>query len=113
MPLSRVLGERRGDPQARAELLCLLLVAAGEQPLLLRHGAGRTTYCLPLLSLSADEMKALGARLNTSVTEVKVGPRMFVALPVETGGVIGTVDAKYYHAGKQEWVGTVAVSSFE
>ena len=113
MPLSRVLGDRKGDQQARAELLCLLLVAAGEQPLLLRHGAGRTAYCLPLLSLSADEVKALGAQLNATVTEVKVGPRMFVALPVEAGGIIGTVDAKYYQADNKEWMGTVAVSSFD
>jgi hypothetical protein len=107
------LGDRKGDQQARAELLAGMLASVGRSPSLLRHGTGREAWHLVLLKVTDADVQAYAKVLGASPPTVKAGPFRYLALPLEKDAAPGQVDAKYYSASEGRWTGTIAIQRFE
>ncbi|MBM4157014.1 MAG: hypothetical protein FJ221_18615 [Lentisphaerae bacterium] len=107
------MGDRKGDQQARAELLAEMLSSIGRKPSLLRYGTGREVWYLVLLKATDAELQAYAKVLGAAPPTVKAGPFRYLALSVEKDAAPGQVDAKYYDAAASRWTGTVAIQRYE
>ncbi len=103
-----MLSEKRGDPQARAELLGELLKHAGFEPYMLLHGGGRDCYHVVILRTEDVDVEALAKALDNPVQQVRIGPVTGVAFPTEPGRKIGEVSERYYNPETNRWTGSIS-----
>lgn len=108
-----MLGAKKGDQQSRTELLGKLLVAAGDKPYILRHGAGRQCHHVILVSLSDEEVAELKADTGQTPSVVRVGPRQMVPVQLEAGSPVGKIEKRLYNPEKGRWSGSIAVMRFK
>ena len=109
IPHSRALGDAQGSQQARAELLGELLAATGEKVYMLRHGLGDGAYRLILLRVTQHDAKRFGQALGKEPKVLRMGQYSFIALPLEPGASLGTVNANLYNPSTERWTSTIAV----
>jgi hypothetical protein len=109
---SRALGDKKGDQQARAELLGKLLAAIGEKPYMLCHGTGRNAHYLLLLRVPDVDVNKLSAAAGKNIMPVHANDGVFVALSLERGATVGTF-GKQYNAEKKTWTDAIAVTPFK
>lgn len=97
-----MLGDKKGDPQARAELLATLLAAAGEQPYWLKFNHHKATVCVVLL-----RVRDLPAGPPATVTIAGEG---FVALSLEPGAKVGDLPPGLYDPATKQWQSTIVLT---
>ena len=107
---SRALGDGKGDPQAKAELLGKLLLAAGEKPYMLRHGTGRTAQFLTMVTVSDAEAESLADLTGKKPTVITFGKMSLMPLQLDSGSVAGQVSGKLYDPAKSRWTSTIALT---
>ena len=93
-------------------MLGKLLAASGEKAYLLRHGTDRSARHLILIRHSDKEAKALATATGVEPEAARVAGFRFIALPLEAGAKIGSVDEKLYDPSKGQWTATIAVMRF-
>ena len=103
-----MLGDKKGDQQARAELLATLLAANGEKAYWLKVNHHKATYCLVLLRVR--DVAWLNQLPGGAPKTVKVGSEEFVALALEPGANIGEVPPQLYDAATRRWSSTVVLT---
>ena len=103
-----MLSEKRGDPQARAELLGELLKTAGFDPYMLQYGSGRDCYHLVVLREADFDAAALDKALDAPIARTRIGPVVCIAFPVDPGSGIGEVPERYYQAETHRWTGSIS-----
>ncbi len=104
------MGEKRGDQQSRAELLGLLLKAAGFDAYMVRHGSGRNQRHLVVLRLDETETRALSEAVGTTLSPIVVGPAKVIPLPLDANAALGQVGDSMYNAEQGRWTSSVAIS---
>ncbi len=104
------MGEKRGDQQSRAELLGLLLKAAGFEPYMVRHGSGRNQHHLVVLRLDEAETRALSEAVGTTLSPIAVGAVQVIPLPLEANSALGKVGDALYNAKQGRWTSSVAIT---
>ncbi len=107
-----MLGEKKGDLQARVELLGHLLIALGEKPYWARVGSGTDTYCMILLRVSEQDPAWIRAFPGGAPKPVRIGAAEFVPLPLEPGARPGDMPADWYDPATGRWKATMALSRF-
>ena len=107
------MGDKKGDQQARAELLGKLLIAIEQKPYLIKHGTGTEAYFMIALPVTDAEVKTWTEALKAAPTVISMGPLKLVTLQLEQGSAVGTVDKKYYDPADGGWTDTVSVMRFK
>ncbi len=103
-----MLSEKRGDPQARAELLGELLKQAGFEPYMVQYGSGRDSYHLVVLRETDIDVDALEETLENPIDRIRIGPAACLAFPIDPGYGIGDVPERYYQAETHRWTGSIS-----
>ncbi len=107
------MGDKKGDPQARAELLGKLLLAIDEKPYLLRYGSGKTGQMVIMVPVTEAEAEAVGKHVGKAATTVRFGKTRLLPLQLKDGTKTGQIDPALYDAAQKRWTGTIAVTKFK
>lgn len=107
-----MLGEKKGDQQARAELLGMLLIEAGEAPFWTQVAIGKDRYCLLLIRVIAKDQEFLKSFPGGAPKTIKVGADEFLPLSLEPGAKIGDLPEAVYDAATGRWKASMSLTRF-
>jgi len=110
---SRALEDKKGDQQARAELLAKLLAASGERPFMLKHGAGEDLYFIVMLTTTDLEAGRIQKNTGKPVVTVTAGKHTLMALQLEPELAVGELQSTYYEAKRKRWSATISLTRFQ
>ena len=108
-----MLGDKKGDQQARVELLGRLLIEAGETPYWARVGTGKATYCLVLIRVTGKDREMLKAFPGGAPKTIKVATAEFLPLSLEPGAKIGDLPEAAYDPATGRWQASMSLTRFQ
>ena len=98
-----MLRDKKGDLQARAELLTKLLTVGGEQPLLLKIGAGMSAPIIVMVPTSDTDQAALATVAGSTPVTIPYNGGMYVPLDLRGELSIGSIDDGVYDPATKAW----------
>ena len=89
-----MLGNKKGDQQARAELLGELLAASGDRPYMLQHGSGRDGYHVVMVHVTDDEAAELAGQTGAAPVVIPIGKAKLMPLQLESELNAGQLESR-------------------